>query len=103
VTYQCGGKSFTGDLFSRENPVWVDAAVIAPGKRGLRVLNNRQARDASFEILKAVVSGKGLNSIATSHPRGRGVGAARNIDAMEGPARRGFLLFSRGTPARNLV
>jgi hypothetical protein len=43
-------------------------AVMAPGKRWLRVLNNRQARDASFDILKAVVSGKGLNSIATSQP-----------------------------------
>ena len=71
VTY----KSFTGDLFSRENPVWVDTAVMAPGKKGLRVLNNRQAREASFDILKAVVSGKGLNSIATSQPPSGAVAA----------------------------
>lgn len=71
VTYQRGGKTFTGDLFSRDNPVWVDTAVMAPGKTGLRVLNNRQAREAAFDILKAVVSGKGLNSIATNqHPPG---------------------------------
>jgi hypothetical protein len=75
VTYQRAGKSFTGDLFSRENPVWVDTAVMAPGKRGLRVLNNRQARDACFDILKAVVSGKGLNSIATSQPPSDAVAA----------------------------
>ena len=66
VSYQRDGKNYTGDLFSRENPVWVHTAVMAPGKRGLRVLNNRQAREASFDILKAVVSGKGLNSIATN-------------------------------------
>ncbi len=40
VTY----KTFTGDLFDRENPIWQDRALMAPGKRGLRVLNNRQAR-----------------------------------------------------------
>jgi hypothetical protein len=68
VTYERDGKSFTGDLFARDNPVWVDMAIMAPGKRGLRVLNNRQAREASFDILKAVVSGKGLNSLATNQP-----------------------------------
>jgi hypothetical protein len=46
VTYQRDGKTYTGDLFSRDNPVWVDTAVMAPGKRGPRVVNNRQAREA---------------------------------------------------------
>jgi len=70
--YQRDGESltdtFTGDLFSRDNSVWVDTAVMAPGKKGLRVLNNRQAREAAFDILKAVVSGKGLNFAATIQP-----------------------------------
>jgi hypothetical protein len=65
VTYQRDGKTYTGDLFSRDNPVWVDTAVMAPGKRGPRVVNNRQAREAAFDILKAVVSGEGLSSLAT--------------------------------------
>jgi hypothetical protein len=58
VTY----KEFTGDLFNRENPIWLDRALMAPGKRGLRVLNNRQAREAAFDILKTVVSGAALDA-----------------------------------------
>jgi hypothetical protein len=75
VTYQREGKTFTGDLFSRDNPVWVDTAVMAPGKTGLRVLNNRQAREAAFDILKAVVSGKGLGSIATTQQQSNAITA----------------------------
>lgn len=37
-----------------------------PGKTGLRVVNNRQAREAAFDILKAVVSGKELGSIVAA-------------------------------------
>jgi hypothetical protein len=75
VTYERGDKTFTGDLFSRDNPVWVDTAVMTPGKTGLRVLNNRQARDAAFDILKAVVSGAGLSSIATAQQAPKAVAA----------------------------
>jgi hypothetical protein len=59
-------KTFTGDLFARNNPVWTDTGLLAPGKTGPRVLNNRQAREAAFDVLKAVVSGKGLDSFATT-------------------------------------
>lgn len=55
-------KDFSGDLFSRDNPIWLVRALMAPGKRGLRVLNNRQAREAAFEILKTVVSGGALET-----------------------------------------
>lgn len=35
VTYQHNGKTFNGDLFSRENPVWIESGVMAPpAKRG---------------------------------------------------------------------
>jgi hypothetical protein len=62
VTY----KTFTGDLFDRENPIWQDRALMAPGKRGLRVLNNRQAREAAFDILRTVVSGGPLAAESAS-------------------------------------
>jgi hypothetical protein len=81
------GKTFTADLFSRDHPVWVDTAVMAADKTGLRVLNNRQAREAAFDTLKAVVSGKGLNPIAfsgTSPSRRRGLRPARRRRASSG-------------------
>jgi hypothetical protein len=39
---------------------------MAPGKRGLRVLNNRQARQAAFDILRTVVSGQKLLDVGQS-------------------------------------
>lgn len=44
-------KGYQGDLFSRDNPAWAEKGVIAPGKRGPRVVNNRQARQGAFELL----------------------------------------------------
>jgi hypothetical protein len=55
-----GTVLWTGDLFSRNNPVWLDRGVLAPGKNGLRVINSRPGRQAAFEILKAVASGENL-------------------------------------------
>lgn len=43
---------WTGDLFSRENPVWVEREVIVSGKNGPRVVNNRQSRQGAFEFLR---------------------------------------------------
>lgn len=42
---------WTGDLFSRNNPVWSECGMIAPGKTGPRVVNNRESRQESFELL----------------------------------------------------
>jgi hypothetical protein len=49
---------WTGDLFSRTNPLWLERGIIAPGKTGLKVVSGRSARQAVFEVLKEVVSGK---------------------------------------------
>ena len=49
------GQIRKGDLFSRENPAWAEKAVITPGKKGPRIVNNRQARDGAFEYLCEVV------------------------------------------------
>lgn len=43
--------SFAGDLFDRNNGAWSHSGVIAPGKRGPRVVNNRQSRQGAFELL----------------------------------------------------
>lgn len=42
---------WSGDLFSRDNPVWAQCGVIAPGKKGPRVVNNRESRQGAFEFL----------------------------------------------------
>jgi hypothetical protein len=52
---EAGGQVVTMDLFSRANPRWVEAGVIAPGKKGPRVVNNRQARQGAFELLRDLV------------------------------------------------
>jgi hypothetical protein len=44
-------SGYRGDLFSRDNPAWTEKGVITPGKKGPRVLNNRQARQGAFELL----------------------------------------------------
>jgi hypothetical protein len=50
-----GREVGTMDLFSRDNPRWVAAGVIAAGKKGPRVVNNRQARQGAFELLRDLV------------------------------------------------
>jgi hypothetical protein len=56
VTYEGpDGKAVTCDLFSRNNPAWTEKGLIAPGKRGPRVVNNRQAREGAYEYLCEVV------------------------------------------------
>lgn len=42
---------YKGDLFSRANPAWAKCGVIAPGKKGPRVVNNRESRQGAFEFL----------------------------------------------------
>jgi len=49
---------WTGDLFSRNNPLWLERGILVPGKTGLRVVAGRSARQAVFEILKEIVSSK---------------------------------------------
>ncbi len=52
VTYaEPGGRTINEDVFSRRNPAWAENGVIAPGKRGPRVVNNRQARQGAYEYL----------------------------------------------------
>jgi hypothetical protein len=57
--YEQDGQLWKGDVFSRSNPLWVKLGVLAPGKNGLRVVNNRQARQAAFETLQQLVMGVG--------------------------------------------
>jgi hypothetical protein len=53
--YEKNGKRFVGDLFDRENHLWVDNGLLALSKKGaLRVINSRETRTASFEILKEI-------------------------------------------------
>jgi len=51
-----GSPQWKGDLFSRNNPAWADHEVIAMGKTGPRVVNNRQSRDGAFELLRDLVN-----------------------------------------------
>jgi hypothetical protein len=48
-------RTWQGDLFDRANPDWVKAEVVAPGKKGPRVVNNRQSRQGAFEFLCRIV------------------------------------------------
>lgn len=50
-----GNVIYSGDLFGRDNPRWQEVGVIAPGKTGPRVVNNRQARQGAFELLRDLV------------------------------------------------
>ena len=55
-TFVSDGKSYAGDLFSRENPIWLANAILVPGKTGVpRVVNNRDSKRATFEILKKAI------------------------------------------------
>lgn len=49
--YAANGTKYQGDLFSRKNPVWSEKEVIAQGRKGPRVVNNRQSRQGTFEVL----------------------------------------------------
>jgi hypothetical protein len=47
------GERRTYDLFSLENPIWLQRGVLAPGKRGLpRMIHNRQNTLAAFQLLR---------------------------------------------------
>jgi hypothetical protein len=50
-----GVVTYSGDLFGRDNPRWAEVGVIAAGKTGPRVVNNRQARQGAFELLRDLV------------------------------------------------
>ena len=50
-----GSVVYSGDLFGRDNPRWSEVGVMAPGKTGPRVVNNRQARQGAFEMLRDLV------------------------------------------------
>jgi hypothetical protein len=67
---------WTGDLFSRSNPVWLERGILAPGKTGLRVVAGRSARQTVFDILKEIVSGKDfaapVAAASASVPQGNG-------------------------------
>jgi hypothetical protein len=64
LPYHHGPSGYQGDLFSRDNPAWAEKGVIAPGKKGPRVVNNRQARQGAFELL-CEVSGVAPRSLAS--------------------------------------
>ncbi|MDI6773337.1 MAG: DNA sulfur modification protein DndB [bacterium] len=49
------GAIYEGDPFDRRNPAWRVKGVIASGKKGPRVVNNRQAREGAFEFLMELV------------------------------------------------
>lgn len=66
-TYEREGKVvYTGDFFSRDNPLWLERGVLAPGKRGVSVVNNRPSRQAAFEILKELVQTRSLTRQAAA-------------------------------------
>jgi hypothetical protein len=54
-THELDGEQWEGDLFSRENPAWEIFEVIAQGKTGPRVVNNRQSRQGAYEFLAAAM------------------------------------------------
>jgi hypothetical protein len=52
-TYAVDGQRQTCDLFSRDNPVWLQRGVLAPGKTGVpRAVHNRSSSVAAFELLR---------------------------------------------------
>jgi hypothetical protein len=56
------------DIFSRRNPAWSRNGVIAPGKTGPRVVNNRQARQGAYEYLCKLVGIPSSKSQKPSKP-----------------------------------
>src|SRR5205807_1791270 len=48
-------RTWKGDIFDRNNPAWTEIGVVAPGKKGPTVVNNRQARQAASDFLRRVV------------------------------------------------
>ncbi len=54
-TYALKGQPQTCDLFSFQNPIWLERGVLAPGKRGVPyVVNNQRSRQVAFELLRFV-------------------------------------------------
>jgi hypothetical protein len=52
-THRYNGDSQTFDLFSRDNPVWLQRGVLVPGKRQVpHVVNNRSSSQAAFQLLR---------------------------------------------------
>ena len=51
------GLTWSGDLFSRNNPLWSDRSILIPGKTGKRVVNNKDAKRSAFATLRDVVAG----------------------------------------------
>jgi hypothetical protein len=62
-----GVTLWEGDLFKRTNPMWSIAEVVAMGKNGLRVVNNRQSRQGAFEFLCSVVGVTPRPAVVVSH------------------------------------
>ena len=71
--YRCkDGRIWSGDLFSRNNPLWMDRGILAPGKTGIRVVHNRPSRQAAFEALKDIVAGKDFTQVQATAPEQNG-------------------------------
>jgi hypothetical protein len=60
------GTAHKVDVLSRKNPAWLQKGVMAPGKTGPRVVNNRQAREGAYEY---------LCELAQIPPKGKAVAA----------------------------
>lgn len=65
---------YKGDPFDRRNPMWTVKGVIAPGKKGPRVVNNRQAREGAFEYLLELVGLAPKSRVPIPAPIPAGVG-----------------------------
>ncbi len=72
---------WTGDLFSRTNPLWLERGILAPGKTGLRVVAGRSARQAVFEILKDIVSDKDFSAPLVPVPAALPAGIPETVTA----------------------
>ena len=64
--YRRNGIRWDGDLFDRENRLWVDRGLMVPGKNGMRVLNNRDVKRAAFEVLRDVIEASTSNGVQQS-------------------------------------
>ncbi|MGH7774159.1 MAG: DNA sulfur modification protein DndB [Candidatus Binatia bacterium] len=52
-THRNNGQSETFDLFSRDNPIWLQRGVLAPGKSEVsHVVNKRSSSQAAFQLLR---------------------------------------------------
>jgi hypothetical protein len=49
---------YSGDVLSRENPLWVQRGILAPDQKGqLKVVSNRNAQDQLVAALREIVAG----------------------------------------------